>query len=160
MSSQAHKEKIWNFIEDIKVGMLTTLDGDDLRSRPMHIVQDDYDGTMWFFTKKSAEKCFEVKKEHHVGISFSNQDDGVYISLSGVAILTQDKSLIDQFWNPFAGAWFENGKDDPDVALLQIKIYKGEHWESEDSKIFQLYEIAKANLTDQTPDLGTNKKFG
>lgn len=160
MSSKAHKEKIWNYIRDIKVGMLTTQDGEDLRARPMHLVQDDYDGKIWFFTKRSAEKVFEVKDEHNVCISFCNHDEGIHVSLSGHARLTQDKNLIDQFWNPFTGAWFEGGKEDPDVALLEIKIYLGEHWEAEDSKAFQLYEIVKSNFTHDTPDLGENEKFG
>lgn len=160
MSSKEHKEKIWNYIKDIKVGMLTTQDDDVLRSRPMHIVQDNYDGTIWFFTKRSAEKSYEIQNERDVCISFCNHDDGVHVSLSGRAMLKQDKELINQFWNPFVGAWFENGKDDPNVALLEIKITQGEHWESKDSKVFQLFEIAKANLTDETPDMGENQKFG
>lgn len=160
MSSKEHKEKIWNLIKDLKVGMLTTQDGEDLRARPMSLVQDAYDGTIWFFTKRSAEKSYEIKDEHHVSLSFSDHNDGVYVSLSGRARLTQDANLIDQFWNPFVAAWFEGGKDDPDVALLEIKIYKGEHWESEDSKVFQLFEIAKANLTEGPPDIGDNEKFG
>lgn len=160
MSSKEHKEKIWTFIKDIKVGMLTTQDGKDLRSRPMHLVQDDYAGKIWFFTKRSSEKCFEVKDEHNVSLSFSDHDNGIYVSLSGYARLTQDKNLIDQFWSTFTGAWFESGKEDPDVALLEIEIYKGEHWEAEGNKVFQLYELVKANLTDDRPNMGENQKFG
>lgn len=160
MSSKEHKSLIWNLIKGVKVGMLTTQDGNVIRSRPMHLVQDEYSGTLWFFTKKSAEKCYEVRDEQQVGISFCNHDDGIHVSLSGSASLTQDKALIDKFWSPLAGAWFEKGKDDPDVALLKIKISSGEHWKSDENKIVQLYEIAKASLTDGTPDLGENKKFG
>ena len=160
MSSRKHKEKIWDYIEDIKVGMLVTEDEQDLRARPMHIVQDEYDGTIWFFTKKSAEKIDEVKDKHRVCLSFSDNEDNVHVSLSGFAHLTQDKALIDKFWNPFVAAWFEGGKDSDDVALLEIKIYKGEHWDSEDSKVVQLYQIAKANVTDEQPDMGENEKFG
>lgn len=161
MSSKEHKEKIWNYINDIKVGMLVTQDGKDLRARPMHLVQDEYDGTLWFFTKRSAEKVFEVQgdhDQHQVCLTFS--DDGVYVSLSGHAHLNQDQALIDKLWSPFAGAWFEKGREDPDVALLEIKINKGEHWEADENKIVQLYEIAKANLGDGTPDIGENEKFG
>lgn len=160
MSSQEHKNKIWNMIKDIKVGMLTTQDGNNLRARPMHIVQDEYDGTLWFYTKLSADKNLEIKDEHHVCLTFCDSNDGVYISLSGNARLTQNKVLIDKFWGPFTAAWFENGKDDPDVALLEIKIYRGEHWESRENKVFQLYEFAKANLTNERPDIGENEKFG
>jgi len=160
MSSREHKDKIWGYIEDIKVGMLVSEDGEDLRARPMHIVQDKYDGTIWFYTKKSAEKVSEMQDKHRVCLTFCNHDDGVHVSLSGFAHLTQNKMLIDKYWNPFVEAWFDGGKDSDDVALLEIKVYKGEHWDSEDNKFVQLYEIAKANVTDENPDLGENEKFG
>lgn len=160
MSSQEHKQKIWNYIKDIKVGMLVTQDGSDLRARPMHLVQDDYDNKIWFYTKRSADKVFEAAGNHSVCLTFCDHDDGIHVSLSGHARLTQDKDLIDKFWSPFTAAWFEEGRDDPEVALLEIKIEKGEHWEADDNKVLQLYEIAKANVTDSTPDIGENEKFG
>lgn len=157
MSSQEHKQKIWGFIKDIKIGMLTTQDGKELRARPMHIVQDDYDGTLWFFTKASAHKVDETQDKHQVCVTFTDND--VQVSLSGYAVLSRDQNLIDEFWNPYAEAWFEGGKNDPDVALLEIKITQGEHWK-EESKIKELYEVAKANLTNsKTPDMGENEKF-
>jgi general stress protein 26 len=160
MSSKIHKEQIWNFINDIKVGMLTTRDGEILHARPMHLVQDQYDGTIWFFTKRSAEKMNEIDDDNHVCLAFCNHEEGIHVSLSGKARLTQDATLIDKFWSPFAAAWFDGGRDDPDVALLEIKINKGEHWESEGNKAFQLYEIAKANFGEDTPDIGSSQKFG
>lgn len=161
MSSPEHKQKIWKMIKDIKVGMLVTLDNDTLRARPMHLVQNEYDGTLWFFTRRSAEKVFEAASDHDVCLSFSDQEEGVYVSLSGKANLTDDRELIEKYWNSFIAAWFPEGKNDADVALLEIKVEMGEHWNSKESKAFQLYEITKANLKkDATPNLGENEKFG
>lgn len=160
MSSPEHKQKIWKMIEDIKVGMLVTLDANVPRARPMHLVQDAYDGTLWFYTRRSAEKSFETQRDSDVCLSFSDQEDGVYVSLSGKANLIDDRELIDKYWSPFVAAWFPDGKDDPDVALLEIKIEFGEHWKAKESKVFQLYEIAKANIKKGTPDMGENEKFG
>ncbi|MDR5907023.1 pyridoxamine 5'-phosphate oxidase family protein [Franzmannia qiaohouensis] len=161
MSSPEHKQKIWKMIKDIQVGMLVTLDGDMPRARPMHLVQKEYDGTLWFFTKRSAEKVSETNRDHDVCLSFSDQDKGVYVSLSGTANLTDDRELIDKYWNPFIAAWFTGGKDDPDIALLEIDVTMGEHWKAKESKAFQLYEFAKANVNkDATPNVGENEKFG
>jgi hypothetical protein len=44
--------------------------------------------------------------------------------------------------------------------LLEIKISKGEHWESTGNPIKFLYEVSKANMTDEKPELGENQKFG
>lgn len=158
MSSPEHKQKIWNFIKDIKVGMLVTQDGEDLRARPMHLVQDEYDGTIWFFTRRSDSKVYEAEDDKHICLTFYDND--VQVSLSGRARLSQDQALIEKFWNPYAEAYFKGGKSDPEVSLLELKIYQGEHWK-EESKVKELYEVAKANLVKgETPDMGENKKFG
>lgn len=162
MSTPEHKQFIWNLIKEIKVGMLVTEDDDEgiLRGRPMHLVQDAYDGMLYFYTPKDSSKVFEIKDHRQVCITFSDPDDQVYVSLSGRAELTQDRELINRYWNAWAEAWFENGKDDPNVAMLIVKISKGEHWNTEDSKAVQAFEVAKANVTDTTPDIGENEKFG
>ncbi len=162
MSSPEHKQLIWNLIKEIKVGMLVTDDGDEgvLRGRPMHLVQDEYDGTLYFFTPKDSSKVFEIKDHRNVCITFSNPDDQIYVSLSGKAHLTQDKELIDRYWNTWAEAWFEEGREDPNVAVLEVKINKGEHWDADENGLVQAFEMAKANVTDSTPDIGENVKFG
>ncbi len=161
MSSPEHKQKIWKLISEIKVGMLVTLDGPQPRARPMHLVQDAYDGTLWFYTRRSAEKVFETQADQDVCISFSDQEEGVYVSLSGTARLNDDRALIDKYWNSFVAAWFPDGKDDPDLTLMEIKVEFGEHWKARESKVFQLYEVAKANVKKGTqPDMGENEKFG
>ena len=161
MSSPEHKQKIWKMIKDIQVGMLVTLDGEMPRARPMHLVQKEYDGKLWFFTRRSAEKVSETNRDHDVCLSFSDQDKGVYVSLSGTANLTDDRELIEKYWNPFVAAWFTDGKDDPDIALLEIDVQMGEHWKATENKAFQLYEFAKANVKkDATPNIGENEKFG
>jgi general stress protein 26 len=57
MSSPEHKQKIWKMIKDIKIGMLVTLDQDVPRARPMHLVQDEYDGTMVFHSPQRRESA-------------------------------------------------------------------------------------------------------
>ena len=160
MSSQDHKQKLWNYIKDIKTGMLVTEDGDDIHARPMHVVQDDYDGTLWFFTKAASEKVEEVQKDRRVCVTFCDMDKDIHISLSGRARLNRDQDKINKFWNPVVSAWFPEGKEDPNCTLLEVKIHKGEHWDSDSNPISFLYEITKANIQDEYPDMGENQKFG
>lgn len=161
MSSQEHKQKIWNIIKDIKIGMLTTYDGEDIESRPMQLVQDDYDGTLWFFTKKSSETMVSATESKATALIFSAPSQDAYVTMSGRVSISDDQALIDKFWNPEIAAWFENGKGDPDVALLQVKISHGEHWIADKSKVFQMFDIVKANLTDKAPeDMVEHEKFG
>ncbi len=164
MSSPEHKQKIWNLIKDIKVGMLVSKENnesDRLRARPMSLVQDAYDGTLFFYTDKNDAKVYEVESDRDVCLTFAEPKDQVYVSLTGKAKVTHDKDLIEKYWSPWVGAWFEGGKEDPNLAILEVKINKGEHWNAEENKFFQLFEIAKANLIEEaTPNIGEHEEFG
>ena len=160
MSSQVHKEKIWNMIKKIKVGMLTTEIGSNLHARPMHNVQSEYDGKLWFFTNLDSGPAFDINRKQKVGITYQDVSSEVYVSLTGDAKIIRDKTLIDKFWNPFVAAWFPKGKEDPNVALVEIHVSSGEHWDATSSKLLQLFEIAKANITHTLPEMGENEKFG
>ncbi|MEQ8907613.1 MAG: pyridoxamine 5'-phosphate oxidase family protein [Vicingaceae bacterium] len=163
MSSPEHKELIWNLIKEVKVGMMVTKaqDNDSMHGRPMQLVQDAYDGMLYFYTSKKASKTFEINKDRDVCLTFADPNDKVYVSLSGKATLSEDKELIDRYWNSYVGAWFENGKEDEDVAILKVKIERGEHWDSNKNKLVQLYEVAKSQIdSSSTPNLGENEKFG
>lgn len=163
MSNPEHKKLIWNLIKDIKVGMLVTneIENGGMRARPMSVVQDAYDGTLFFYTSKSQSKVYEIEEDRDVCITFSSPSDNTYISLTGKARISDDQDLIDKYWNPWVAAWFKNGKDDSDVAILKVKINRGEHWDSKNNKLVQLFEIAKSNVIESsTPDLGENKEFG
>lgn len=164
MSSPEHKKLIWDLIKDIKVGMLVTseIEGHDgLRARPMHLVQDAYDGTLYFYTPKKDAKVYEIKKDNDICITFSDPNNNIYVSLTGKARLSEDPELIDRYWNSWVEAWFEKGKQDPDIAMLKVKINRGEHWDTKENALVQSFELAKANIMEEaTPDIGENEKFG
>lgn len=162
MSSPEHKQLIWNLIKDIKFGMLVTNEDDSgsLRARPMTLVQKEYDGTLYFYTNKHDGKAFEIKKDRDICITFSDTGGQTYVSLTGKANLTTDPDLIERYWNKFVAAWYPEGKEDPNLAMLEINIASGEHWKSDENMFVQLYQMAKANLNETTPDIGEHDTFG
>lgn len=153
-------KELWSHIEEVKTGMVVSHDDTDLRARPMGLVQDSFDGTLFFFTKRDSHKTDEIERDHEVCVAFGCPEKQTYVSCSGTARVMRDQALIDRFWNPFIAAWFPEGKDDENVALLEIHVHKAELWDADESKMKQLFEIAKANLTDTKPDMGENKKYG
>ena len=163
MSSPEHKQLIWNLIKEIKVGMLVTTENenDTLRARPMHLVQEEYDNTLYFFTSKKDSKVFEIEKNKEVNLSFSDTKESIYVSLSGNAELSDDSKLIDRYWNSWVATWFDKGKDDPDIGMLKVKISKGEHWDANENKLVQAFKVAKAYMLEsEAPEIGENEKFG
>jgi general stress protein 26 len=153
-------KKLAKLIKGIRVAMLTTRDDDGtLRARPMQTQEQEFDGTLWFFTPASSHKVIEVGHEHQVNLSYADPGDNRYISVSGTATLVRDRAKIDELWTPVLKAWFPQGKDDPDVALLKVDVAKAEYWDSPSSTLVKLVGFTKAVLTGQQYRPGENEKL-
>jgi len=57
-------------------------------------------------------------------------------------------------WNDFAKAWFKGGVNDPDLALVRVRIEHADYWDVKENKLVQLYKQAEAALTGKAPKLG------
>lgn len=161
MAAQQNQEnKLYDLIKDVRIAMMTTVDTDgSLRSRPMHSQAADKNGDLWFFTKASAHKNDEIGREHRVNLSYADTSAQTYVSVSGHAELVRDRAKIDELWSEPLRAWFPNGKDDPDVALIRVRPDKAEYWDSPSSTMVHLYGYAKAALTGEPPHPGENAKL-
>lgn len=159
-SERSEVEKIRDLIKDISFAMLTTVDEDgSLRSRPMQTQEAEFDGEVWFFTSASSPKVGEVQGDQRVNVSYADPDDNRYVSLSGTATLVRDPAKLKELWKPVLKAWFPKGLEDPDLALLRVKVEKAEYWDSPSSKMVQLAGFLKALATGQRLDYaGENEK--
>jgi general stress protein 26 len=153
-------KKLAKLIKGISIAMLTTRDDDGtLRSRPMQTQDQEFDGTLWFFTQASSHKVLEIDHEHQVNLSYAQPDDNRYVSVSGTATLVRDRARIDELWSPVLKAWFPKGKDDPEVALLRVDVTKAEYWDAPNSTIVKLVGFTKAILTGKEYWPGENEKL-
>ena len=154
-------QHLFEMISHIKFAMLTTLDEDgSLRSRPMANKQaDEFDGSLWFFTHASSHKVDEVEKQSEVNVSFSDPDKQSYVSISGKAELVRDRAKAEELWTPYTKLWFQNGLDDPDLAMLKVTVVKAEYWDGPSSKMVQAFGIAKAAISGDYSTLSENKKI-
>lgn len=148
-------------IKDIDLCMLTTVDeSGDLHSRPMSLNGDvDDKGNLWFFTSSNSHKASEIERTPNVNVSFIDTDQQHYISISGAAELVHDKQKIKELWKPILKAWFPDGPDQPDVALLKVKVSKAEYWDTPSSTIAQAISFVSAILTGKQVEMGENKKL-
>ncbi len=141
-------KKLNELIKDIKFAMLTTADEEgQLHSRPMATLREPFDGTLWFFTYYESGKSHELEKDHHVNVSFAAPDENRYVSLSGMARVFRDQAKAKELWNPALKAYFPQGLDDPNLALLRVDVQKAEYWDSPSSKVVQAFGFLKAVTT-------------
>ena len=123
-----------------------------LHSRPLGVVEDDFAGKLWFFTADPSAKTADVAAHPEVNVSVG--DGKGWLSLSGTATVSRDQARIDRYWNPWAAAYFEGGREDPSVALLEIDVDTIEYWDLDKPAIVQAFEVLKGIITRTAPDVG------
>jgi hypothetical protein len=70
----------------------------------------------------------------------------------------RDRQKIHELWNPTLKAWFPNGVDDPEIALLCVEVEKAEYWDTPSSRMVQLIGFVKAVVTGESYEPGENEK--
>jgi len=148
------REILWRLVKDIRFGMFTTRhENGHLHSRPMTTQNRsiESDDSLWFFMSRKGDPVADLTADSRVNIVYADPGSDVYVSVSGEAMVVEDMAKKTALWNTFAGAWFPGGVDDPDLALVQIKVIHAHYWDVKESKIVQLYKMAKAAFTGEPP---------
>lgn len=147
-----HIEKLKNLLSKSRVGMLGTMEGTTMRFTPMTHVDVDEAGNIWFFTSLDSEKVKDIKEyTEDVILNYSNESDNLFVSMSGVAYINQDRERMEELFNPFVKAWFPDGLDSADLALLVVQPLDVEYWASGDGKLMSSVKMLVAAVTGNRP---------
>ena len=150
------QDKLSELIKDIRFAMFTThkIQG-HLHSRPMTTQNKTItDDSLWFFMSRSGDPVSEFQGDDQVNVSYANPSSDTYVSVTGTAHVVDDPARKQALWNKAAQAWFKGGVDDPDLALVRVKIEHADYWDVKENKLVQLYKMAEAAMTGKQPELG------
>ena len=150
--------KLWSMIKDIKVAMMTSWDGEEMHSRPMHGYQEEFEGRLYFFTKHMSGKTDEIGHFDKLNLAYADIANNSYVSIAGRGRISADRDLMQRYWSPMVSAWFPKGLDDPDLALIEVEADSAQYWDSTSSSMRYLWEVTTANLTGRQPDMGETAK--
>lgn len=141
-------QKIADLVKGVRICMMSTIDGSGFAiSRPMATQDVDFDGTVWFLTRSTSDKVHNIAQDQHVTLDYSDPGDSKYVTLRGRASVGRDQKKIDEMWNPMYKAWFPDGKEDPEIAVVRVDIEQGEYWEASSSKIIMMAKYVAAAVT-------------
>jgi general stress protein 26 len=157
MTKSDKLDDLFDIIKDLSIGMLVSENANELRSRPMKAFPDTTTNQIWFLTKLGSPKIREIAKDSDVNVSFACPKSQQYVSISGKAFVSRDMEKIDMMWSDDMALWFDCEKTDPNVAAIRIVPSVAEYWDGKSSKIARMWEIAKAKVKGDTPDLGDNE---
>lgn len=142
----------WERLNGINAGMLGTCER--MKLVPMSHYADPDEQSLWFITAEGTALVRELSQGRKAAIHMVGDAAGkLWAQIEGQLELSSDRAKLDEIWNKVASAWFEEGKEDPDLRLLKFRLSAADVWPTTGGLGF-LYQITKANLTGDEPDIG------
>ena len=112
------KAKFWKPLKSDRTMFLGLAEGQD----------GQYEGPIWFFTSRSSELYQHIGSGARAMAHFASKGHDIWATVHGKLSQSNDQATIDRLWNRFVAAWYEGGKDDPDVALIRLDPENAEIW--------------------------------
>ncbi|MET3852447.1 MULTISPECIES: pyridoxamine 5'-phosphate oxidase family protein [unclassified Paenibacillus] len=120
-------EKVRDLIKGIDTAMLTTVSEEGLVSRPMKTQDIEFDGDLWFLTKKDTEKFHELLQNRQVNVAYAGKS---FVSIRGEAELVNSTEKLKELWNPVYEKLLETNYDDPNLVLIKVQAEAAEYWDA------------------------------
>jgi general stress protein 26 len=147
-------QKVRQLLGSARVFMMATnLEKIPFSVCPMTLQEMDEKGDLWFFTPKNSDHFKDIERDNRVQLLLVNENQQQYLSIYGNAAHVIDEKKLDRLWNPMLRAWF-NGKEDPNLALLNINMESAYYWNSDQNKLVSLYHLNEAARTGNHSDMG------
>ena len=149
-------DRVWELMKKIGFAMLVTCDGDKLRARPMSAYFKRDENAIYFLTDARHHKDEEIARDPSVNLSFADAGGQKYVSVTGTAVVDNDRSKIKELFSTPAKAWW-NSADDPNIRVLKITPDDAEFWDSPGS-VISYVKMATAAVTGTRPEIGDHRK--
>ena len=158
-------DKAWHLAEKIRIALVTTWDGEQQRIRPLSASVDRDADAIYFLIGVSGGTTLaeatgapaltlaqQVEKFPVVTLAFADHGSTDYVTLTGRAVVSNDRKKIKGLWTPFAKAWWD-GADDPEIRLLTFTPESAEIWEGPNQLVATAIMLAAA-VTGAKPPVG------
>lgn len=153
-------DQFWEQLEKATAVMLGSPDPAE-HMQPMAPMAARDENAVWFFTRDNTDIARNARTGGRVHMCLVGNNHDYHACASGMLEEVRSQEHIDRFWSPAVAAWFEEGKEDPALTMLRLRLDDGGIWASTGSALRFGWEIAKSNMTGGEPDVGyaTRVKF-
>ncbi len=160
-TSSQPTEQLWEQLDAVRAGMLGIV-GSVQHPQPMAPIVERDPARIWFFAKRDSDLVGAVGDGARAHFCIVGKDHDYHACIAGQIRQSSDRDVIDRLWSPVVAAWYAQGKDDPNLSLLELIPSDAAIWASVDSAAKFGWEIAKANLVGGEPNVGarTHVTFG
>lgn len=127
MMKEEEMKILRNLIKDVDTAMFTTITEEGLVSRPMKTQEVQFDGDLWFFTKKETNKYNEILHQKEVNVTYAGKS---FVSVRGYAEIVEDLNKKKELWSKSYEKIMQTSYDDPDLILIKVEAEAAEYWET------------------------------
>ena len=162
-------DDLYALIDGIETAMLTTRRRDGtLVSRAMQTQRRTAGADLWFMTNAESEKFEELAIDPHVNVAYYRDRTREWVSVSGHAILTKDRDLIDSLYKADWKAWLgdegdgkrDGGPHDPRIALILVEADTVVYSKNNRSMPLALFQVMKGMVTGEPPKVADLREIG
>ena len=162
-------DDLYSLIDGIETAMLTTRRRDGaLVSRAMQTQRRTAGADLWFMTNAESEKFEELAIDPHVNVAYYRDRTREWVSVSGHAILSKDRDLIDSLYKPDWRAWLgdegdgkrDGGPHDPRIALILVEAESVVYSKNNRSMPLALFQVVRGMVTGEPPKVADLREIG
>ncbi|HTI65012.1 MAG TPA: pyridoxamine 5'-phosphate oxidase family protein [Gemmatimonadaceae bacterium] len=153
-------DDLYELIDGIETAMFTTRRPDgSLVSRAMQTQRRTMGTDLWFMTNIESDKFEELALDPHVNVAYFRDRTREWVSVSGHAILSRDRDLIDSLYKPDWKAWLgdqgdgvrDGGAHDPRIVLVLVEADSVVYSKNDRPLPLALFQVVKGMITGQPP---------
>lgn len=162
-------DDLYSLIDGIETAMLTTRRRDgSLISRAMQTQRRTAGADLWFMTNAESEKFEDLAVDPHVNVAYYRDRTREWVSVSGHAILTKDRDLIDSLYKADWKAWLgdegdgkrDGGPHDPRIALILVEAESVVYSKNNRSMPLAIFQVVKGMVTGEPRRVADLREIG
>ncbi|UUL81470.1 pyridoxamine 5'-phosphate oxidase family protein [Sphingomonas qomolangmaensis] len=125
----AIRDRMWKEMAKSPFVMIGLV-GSHQHSEPMTAQLDpDANGEFWFYCNKDNR----IAGGGEAMAQFVSKGHDVFACIHGTLTTETRPEIFDKYWSKQTEAWFEGGKQDPNIMMLRFDLKDAEIWEGDQS---------------------------
>jgi general stress protein 26 len=114
-------------------------------SRPL-TVADVSNNTIRVLIDTSAAWAKEILGGVDAHVTLSDNRKNTWASLTTSVEITDGNAEINELWNPFASAYFDDGRNSAGIGVMHIRVESGTYWTSPSGRLGSIISMIKAKV--------------
>ena len=135
MSNDAEIEtRFWKSLKSDRTVMIGIVGVEGGVGQPMTAqTEQEGRGPIYIFSAKDTDLVRQLGQTKPSTVHFVDKGHHLFANLTGRLTADNDRATIERLWNPFVAAWYNGGKDDPNLQLLRFDAENLQIWLNENS---------------------------